>query len=104
MFGGRLNVQAFEKELTTYSRAKYAVAVNSGTAAPTTAMIATGIGNGDELVVHSFTFVATTSGVMLVGAKWVFVDIGMKKLQAPTRSVVQLPTRRRQKPVHRKST
>jgi dTDP-4-amino-4,6-dideoxygalactose transaminase len=72
---GGPNVRAFEKELAGYHGTKHAVVVNSGTSALIASLIATGIGQGDEVVVPSFTFVATASAVMLVGAKPVFVDI-----------------------------
>jgi dTDP-4-amino-4,6-dideoxygalactose transaminase len=72
---GGPNVRAFEQELAGFLGAKHTVAVNSGTAALTMALMAAGVGRGDEIVVPSFTFVATASAVMLVGARPVFVDI-----------------------------
>lgn len=51
------------------------VAVNSGTSALITALLALEIGPGDEVIVPSFTFAATANSVALVGAKPVFVDI-----------------------------
>jgi perosamine synthetase len=51
------------------------VAVNSGTSAQHLAMLAAGIGSGDEVIVPSFTFAATANSVALTGATPVFVDI-----------------------------
>jgi dTDP-4-amino-4,6-dideoxygalactose transaminase len=72
--GGK-RVQEFEKLLATYTRARYAIAVNSGTAALQAALYALDIKHGDEVLLPSFTFVATANAVVSVGAKPVFVDI-----------------------------
>ncbi|MEM3673263.1 MAG: DegT/DnrJ/EryC1/StrS family aminotransferase [Candidatus Bathyarchaeia archaeon] len=68
-------VKKFETEFANFVGAKYAVAFNSGTAALHSALMAAGIGKGDEVILPSFTFVATAEVVALVGAKPVFVDI-----------------------------
>jgi dTDP-4-amino-4,6-dideoxygalactose transaminase len=72
--GGK-RVQEFEKLLSSYVGSKYAVAVNSGTAALQAALYALDIKNNDEVLLPSFTFVATANSVVAVGAKPVFVDI-----------------------------
>ncbi|MGI0082309.1 MAG: DegT/DnrJ/EryC1/StrS family aminotransferase [Nitrosopumilaceae archaeon] len=72
--GGR-RVQEFEKLLSSFVKSRYAVAVNSGTAALQAALYALNIQKGDEVLVPSFTFVATANSIMSVGAKPVFVDI-----------------------------
>jgi dTDP-4-amino-4,6-dideoxygalactose transaminase len=72
--GGK-HVQNFEKSVTSFVKSKYAVAVNSGTAALQAALYALDIKNGDEVLVPSFTFVATANAVVSTGAKPVFVDI-----------------------------
>lgn len=68
-------VQAFEGEFATLVEGRRCVAVNSGTSALLVALLAAGIGRGDEVVVPSFTFAATANAVRLVGAEPVFVDI-----------------------------
>ncbi len=72
--GGK-HVQAFEKSVTSFVKSKYAVAVNSGTAALQAALYALDIKKGDEVLVPSFTFVATANAIVSTGAKPVFVDI-----------------------------
>jgi perosamine synthetase len=72
--GGK-NVQEFEKLASKFVKSKYAIAVNSGTAALQAALLALDIKSGDEVLLPSFTFVATANAVMSVGAKPVFVDI-----------------------------
>ena len=72
--GGK-HVQNFEKSVTSFVKSKYAIAVNSGTAALQAALYALDIKNGDEVLVPSFTFVATANAVVSTGAKPVFVDI-----------------------------
>ena len=72
--GGK-NVQEFEKAASSYVKSKYAIAVNSGTAALQAALYSLEIKSGDEVLLPSFTFIATANAVMSVGAKPVFVDI-----------------------------
>jgi len=72
--GGK-NVQGFEKLASSFVKSKYAVAVNSGTAALQAALYALDIKKGDEVLIPSFTFVATANAVISTGAKPVFVDI-----------------------------
>ena len=72
--GGK-RVQEFENLLSSYVGSRYAVAVNSGTAALQAALYALDIKNGDEVLLPSFTFVATANSVKSLGAKPVFVDI-----------------------------
>ena len=72
--GGK-NVQEFEKLASKFVKSKYAVAVNSGTAALQAALLALDVKYGDEVLLPSFTFVATANAVISVGAKPVFVDI-----------------------------
>jgi dTDP-4-amino-4,6-dideoxygalactose transaminase/acetyltransferase-like isoleucine patch superfamily enzyme len=68
-------VGAFERAFADYCQAKHAVAVNSGTSALHLALLAAGIGPGDEVITTPFTFVATTAAIMYAGARPVFVDI-----------------------------
>ena len=68
-------VEQFEDAFCSAISADYCVAVNSGTSALHIALLALGIGAGDEVIVPSFTFAATANSVSLTGAKPVFVDI-----------------------------
>ena len=69
-------VAAFEEEFSKLAVADaLCIAVNSGTSAQHLAMLAAGIGKGDEVIVPSFTFAATANSVALTGATPVFVDI-----------------------------
>jgi perosamine synthetase len=72
---GGPNVQEFERLVCSFVKSKYAIAVNSGTAALQAALYALDVKSGDEVVLPSFTFVATANSVVSVGAKPVFVDI-----------------------------
>ena len=74
-FDGGTRVQQFEKLLSKFVKSKFAVAVNSGTAALQASLYALDIKSGDEVLIPSFTFVATANSVKSVGAKPVFVDI-----------------------------
>lgn len=68
-------VAALETEVTEYLGVKHAVAVSSGTATLHLALVALGIGAGDEVIVPAFSYVATANVVEIVGAKCVFVDV-----------------------------
>jgi dTDP-4-amino-4,6-dideoxygalactose transaminase len=68
-------VTQFEKEFAKFAGAKHAIAVNTGTAALHSAVMACGVRHGDEVILPSFTFVATAEAIVLAGGKPVFADI-----------------------------
>jgi dTDP-4-amino-4,6-dideoxygalactose transaminase len=68
-------VAAFEAGFTAVAGTAHCVAVNSGTSALQLALLAMGIGPGDEVIVPSFSFAASANAVRLVGAEPVFADI-----------------------------
>jgi dTDP-4-amino-4,6-dideoxygalactose transaminase len=68
-------VAAFEAEFAAYSGARHGIAVNSGTSALHLALLAAGIGPGDQVITVPFTFVATVAAILYTGACPVFVDI-----------------------------
>ncbi|MBN1994174.1 MAG: DegT/DnrJ/EryC1/StrS family aminotransferase [Anaerolineae bacterium] len=68
-------VAAFEQEFAAYCAAGQGIAVNSGTSALHLALLAAGIGPGDQVITVPFTFVATVAAICYTGACPVFVDI-----------------------------
>lgn len=69
------NVAALETEIAEYLGVRHAVAVSSGTATLHLALVAHGVGAGDEVIVPAFSYVATANVVEIVGAKCVFADV-----------------------------
>ncbi|GAB2957892.1 aminotransferase class I/II-fold pyridoxal phosphate-dependent enzyme [Hymenobacter coalescens] len=68
------NLDGFERDLCQYTGAAHCVALSSGTAAIHLALRLLGVGPGDEVLVPSFTFVATANPVRYLGAEPVFID------------------------------
>jgi perosamine synthetase len=68
-------VQRFEEAIAAYVGAPHAVAASNCTTALHLALLAAGVGPGDEVICPSFTFIATANAILYVGAEPVFVDI-----------------------------
>jgi dTDP-4-amino-4,6-dideoxygalactose transaminase len=68
-------VTAFEREFAAYCGVRHAVGLNSGTSALHLALLAAGVGPGDEVITTPMTFVATVAAILYAGARPVFVDI-----------------------------
>lgn len=73
-FSGGPFVEEFERSFAEFCQTKYAAGVSNGTTALHLAMIALGIGPGDEVIIPANTFIATAWGVSHAGATPVFVD------------------------------
>ena len=99
--GGK-NVQEFQNLARSFLKSKYTVAVNSGTSALQAALYACDIKNGDEVLVPSFTFVATVNAVYSVGAKPIFVDIFKDNFTIDTKDIQKKITKKTKAiiPVH----
>lgn len=69
-------VERFEAAVAEVVGCRHAIAVNNGTSALMVALLAHGIGRGDEVVTSPFTFVATLNAILHAGATPVFADIG----------------------------
>jgi len=72
------HIGEFEKKISDYIGTKYCVVFNSGTSALHSALLAHNVGPDDEVIVPSFTFIATANTPLFVGAKPVFADIEEK--------------------------
>ncbi len=68
-------VEMFERGFAAMCGVKHAIATSSGTTALQTAILAHGIGPGDEVITTPFTFIASANAILVSGAKPVFVDI-----------------------------
>ena len=82
-------IEEFENTVSDYVGTKYAVAFNSGTSALHALMIAAGIKSGEEIVVPSFSFIATANCAVFVGVRRVFADIEQDTYGLDAESIVQ---------------
>ena len=69
------NCKKFEKEFAKFADSKYAIALANGTVAIDLALKALNIGDGDEVIVTSRSFIASVSSIVNSGAKPIFVDV-----------------------------
>lgn len=86
--------EALERELAAFTGAAHAVGVNSGTDALHLALVAAGVGPGDEVIVPAFTFFASAEAVSYTGARPVFADIDEATFNLDARSLAQRITPR----------
>ncbi len=95
-------VERFETAFATHCGTSHAVAVSSGTAALHLALLAAGVGPGDEVITTAMTFVATVAAIQQVGARPVLVDIDPLTRTLEPRSVDRAVTGRTKAilPVH----
>ncbi|MEA2054916.1 MAG: DegT/DnrJ/EryC1/StrS family aminotransferase [Candidatus Thermoplasmatota archaeon] len=82
----------FEEEFANFVGTKYAVATNSGTASLHIALLSLGIREGDEVIVPSFSFIATANSVLFCNAKPVFCDINSKTFNIDINKIEKLIT------------
>jgi len=68
-------VQEFEEAFAEFIGVKYAVATSNGTTALQVALLASGVGEGDEVITTPFSFIASSNSILFSGARPVFVDI-----------------------------
>ncbi len=93
---------AFEREFARFAGTRHAVAMSSGTAALHVAMVACGVGPGDEVITSPFSFVASANAPLFVGARPVFVDIDPATLNIDAAGIERAITRKTRAilPVH----
>ena len=101
MNGGK-NVQEFEALVKNFVKSRYTVAVNSGTAALQAALYSLDIKRGDEVIVPSFSFVASANAILSTGAKPIFADILKENFTIDPESIRKKITKRTKAimPVH----
>lgn len=85
-------VAEFESSFSKFVGDRDCVAVNSGTSGLVTAVMSLGIGQGDEVIVPSFTFAASANSIALCGAKPVFIDIDRKTFNLDFKLIESLIT------------
>ncbi len=95
-------LEAFEKEFAKYLGVKYVIGVNSGTDGLILALLALGIGKGDEVITPANSFIATTTAIVFVGAKPVLVDCDPNTYQVDVKRVEEKITKKTKAilPVH----
>ena len=88
------NIGEFERIVSEYLGRKYCVAFNSGTSALHAALLALDVSSGAEVIVPSFTFIATANSALFVGAKPVFADIEADTYGLDPRSIENAITKK----------
>lgn len=96
------DVASFEREFAGYCEAKHCVAVNSGTSALHLALLAAGVGPGDEVITTPNSFIASAEAIAYTGAKPIFADIDPNTANIDPRCVAKAITPRTKAilPVH----
>ena len=84
----------FEKEFARFSDSEFAIAVSNGTTALDLALLALGIGKGDEVIVTSRTFIASISSIVNCGATPVFADVDRNNQNITPESITTVLTGR----------
>jgi dTDP-4-amino-4,6-dideoxygalactose transaminase len=87
-------VTQFEQKFAEFAGVKHAIAVNTGTAALHSAIVAAGVKHGDEVILPSFTFVATAEAVVMAGGKPVFTDIDPETYNISPAAIAKAVTRK----------
>jgi len=95
-------VERFEQAFAKYCGVKHCVALNSGTSALHLALLAAGIGQGDEVITTANTFIATVEAIIYTGATPVFADIDPATANIDPEKIEQAITKRTRAviPVH----
>lgn len=95
-------VKEFEEKFAKYAGVKHAIATSSGTTALHVALLAHGIGPGDEVVTTPFTFIASANSILYCGAKPVFADINEETFNLDIKEVKKKITKKTKAimPVH----
>ena len=95
-------VADFEEAFAKFSGTEHAVAVNSGTAALHAALLAHGIGEGDEVITSPFSFIATANSILYTNARPVFSDIESETYNLDPEQITEKITRKTKAimPVH----
>jgi dTDP-4-amino-4,6-dideoxygalactose transaminase len=87
-------VTRFEKDFAALMKTKQGIATNTGTAALHLSLAAVGMGPGDQVILPSFTFVATAEVVAMTGAKPVFVDIDPETYNISAKTIEKAITKK----------
>ncbi|MCM1992642.1 aminotransferase class I/II-fold pyridoxal phosphate-dependent enzyme [Oceanirhabdus seepicola] len=92
----------FEEEFSRFTGIKYSNAVINGTAALHLALAALNVGEGDEVIVPSLTFISTVNVIKYVGAKVIFVDVNLENYTIDTKEIEKAVSERTKAiiPVH----
>ncbi len=95
-------VEEFEKKFAAFTGTKHAIATTSGTTALHLALLSIGITKGDEVIIPSFTFIATANSVLFCNATPVFCDVNPKTFNIDIEKIESLITKRTKTiiPVH----
>ena len=87
-------IEKFERKFREFIKLKYAISCVNGTAALHLALLSLDIKNGDEVIVPTFTYVATVNSIKYVGAKPIFVDSKIDSWQIDEKKILEKISKR----------
>ena len=93
-------VKQFEKKFSEKFEIKHSLAVSSCTSGLHIALVAMGVGPGDEVIVPAFTWVSSANAVLYCGATPVFVDVSVDTFNIDTDQIKKITTKKAIIPVH----
>jgi len=87
-------IKKFEKKFSSFTKIKHSISVSNGTCAIHLALVALGVKKNDEVIVPSFTYIATVNPILYTGAKPIFIDSNVENFQLNLKEIKKKITKK----------